>query len=103
MNEKVVRGQFMKEGAKGRPMDCDIGGSRFPINIVNKLIGLNRNDEVKEVNTATYFLNELYGWIRAIRESNNLWYEFFWSLLNIENIIDVARQRAMWVRRGWPD
>ena len=40
MNEKVVRGQFMGEGARGRPMDCDIGGGRFPpvLNILFFLI-----------------------------------------------------------------
>ena len=34
-------------------MDSDIRGNRFPINIINKVTGLNRNGEVKEVITAT--------------------------------------------------
>ena len=87
----MVRGQFMGGGAKGRCMDCDISGSRFPINIVDKLIGLNRNGEVKEVNTATsYFHGELYGWVQVVHENNNLWCEFFWSLPNTEYIVDIA-------------
>ena len=50
MDDEVVRGQFMGERTKGRSMDYDVGGGRFPINIVSKLIGFDRNGEVKEVN-----------------------------------------------------
>ena len=101
MDKKVAGGQFMGEGAKGRPVYSDIGGSRFPINIVNKLIGLNRNGEIKKVNTAAPYLHsELDGWIQAIHESNNLWYEFFGSLSNTENIVDLATPAGDMVEEG---
>ena len=63
MDEKVVRGQFMWEGA-------DVGGGRLPINIISTLIGLNGNGEVKEVrNAVSYFHGELYGGLQVIHES----------------------------------